>query len=144
MCESFPYRLRPAVPVVSPPGAAVNAAGICAKVGGACAGPRTVVIVECYPGVDPAAVLSLFSPLRPVLALLSDDLALPESVIDDLIRDDLTDDPVFGHITRRAIGDFFDPRALQAARDRVDRVSEGIVLLYGTGASLIHPGDVLV
>src|SRR5207244_1394048 len=57
----------------------------------------------------------------------------------------VTDDPVFGRITRRMIDDFFDAAKLAAARDQIAAGERGLVLVYGTGASLLAPAaDLLI
>ena len=105
---------------------------------------KTVITVECYPGVNQEEVLSLFSPLEPVETVHSDDLALPPEDIDAQIRRDLTDDPVFAIMTTRRLEEFFPPENLEAARRLIDAADSGIVLVYGVGASLVCRGDVLI
>lgn len=105
---------------------------------------KTIITVECYPGVDQEEVLSLFSPLDPVETVHSDDLALAPEDIDAQIRRDLTDDPVFAIMTTRRLEEFFPPENLEAARRLIDAVDSGIVLVYGVGASLVCQGDVLI
>ncbi len=106
---------------------------------------RTVIVAECYPGVDQCELTALFSPLEPAECICSDDLALPPEEIDALIQRDLTeDDPVFGIMTARRLEDFFPSENLENACRRIAAVKSGILLVYGVGASLVCRGDILV
>ncbi len=106
---------------------------------------RTVVVVDFYSAVDEKEVLSaLMDSLHPVLIVDARQGLLPESAIEDLIRRELSDDRVFGHMTQLSISDFFAPAKLRKLSQQVASVESGLVLVYGTGAALIHPGDLLV
>lgn len=104
---------------------------------------RTVIVVECYPGVNQEEVLALLAPLEPAVTIHSDDLALPPAEIDAGIQRDLTDDPVFGIMTARRLEDFFPEENLEDARRRIHALESGIALVYGVGASLVCRGDIL-
>nr|VUD33756.1 Uncharacterised protein [Raoultella sp. NCTC 9187] len=39
---------------------------------------------------------------------------------------------------------FFDPNKLEQLRQQVIAEAEGVVVIYGPGAALVHPGDLLV
>lgn len=105
---------------------------------------KAVVTVECYPGVDQEELLRELRPLGFEMVLHSDELALPAGEIDDAIRRELSDDPVFGMMTTWSLGDFFPEAALEQARQALSRVEAGAVLVYGVGASLVTEGDILV
>ncbi len=104
---------------------------------------RTVIIVECYPGVNQNELLELLAPLEPAAVIRSDELALPPVEIDAQIQRDLTDDPVFGIMTTRRLEEFFPEENLAAAKSKIDTVKSGIVLVYGVGASLVYEGDIV-
>lgn len=104
---------------------------------------RTVIIAECYPGVNQSEFLKLLAPLNPAMLIHSDDLALSPKEIDAQIERDLTDDPVFGIMTTRRLEEFFPEKNLEDARRRIQSVESGIVLVYGVGASLVCIGDIL-
>ena len=61
-----------------------------------------------------------------------------------MIRRELTDDRVFGVMSHRRMEEFFDQEKTEQARRSIEQVKSGLVLVYGTGATLIHPGDQLV
>ena len=130
---------------VSCPGARVweGFGGIAAALRDAAAGKR-VVSVECYPGVDQAELLAGLAALSPSLVIHSDDLAFEPEKLDALLDADLMpDDPVFGIMTVRRLADFFYPHKIEEARRRI-QAAQGTVLVYGVGATLVHPGDVQV
>lgn len=104
---------------------------------------RTVIIVECYPGVNQNELLELLAPLEPAAVIRSDELALPPVEIDAQIQRDLTDDPVFGIMTTRRLEEIFPEENLAAAKSKIDTVKSGIVLVYGVGASLVYEGDIV-
>lgn len=144
-CNSYPYRRFPTIPITGQESAAVSGGdAICGRLRQVCRGEKTVLVAECYPGVDQEELLALLAPLKPALVLHSDDLALPPEQIDAQIARDLTEDPVFGILTTRRLEEFFPAGALVAAREQVERVPSGVVLVYGVGASLVCPGDVLL
>lgn len=117
---------------------------ICARLAEACRGrAKTVLTVECYPGVDQRELLQGLQPLQPALVVHSDDLAFEPEKIDALLAQDMTDDPVFGILTVRRLEDYFYPEKIDAARWQIAEAA-GLVLVFGVGASLVHPGDVQV
>ena len=143
--QSAPYRTLPRV-AVHCPGVQYQAgfAHIAPALKAAAAG-RRVVTVDCYPGVDQAELAAGLAALDPVLVIHSDDLALePEKLDAALERDLLPGDPVFGILTVRRLGDFFYPEKIAEARRRIEQAPEGLVLVYGVGAALVHPGDLQV
>ena len=102
-----------------------------------CAGSsKTVVTVECYPGTDQAEILALFPHAE--LVIHADDLAILPAELDAKIEHELTDDPVFGIMTTWQMKDFYPEEALCAARNKIDAVTAGLVLIYGAGASLVE------
>lgn len=117
---------------------------ICARLAEVCRGrAKTVLTVECYPGVDQRELLQGLQPLQPALVVHSDDLAFESEKIDALLAQDMTDDPVFGILTVRRLEDYFYPEKIDAARRQIAEAA-GLVLVFGVGASLVHPGDVQV
>ena len=58
------------------------------------------------------------------------------------LEQDLTQDRVFGMMTVRSLGDFFVPEKVAQARQAIQKGKR--VLVYGVGATLLAPGDVLV
>lgn len=141
----YPYRRFPVIPVSAPDGAAVSGKdGICALLESGIKPGKTVLVAEAYPGVDQDALAALLSALHPDLTIHSDDLAISAEELDNIIHRELTEDPVFGIMTTYRMEDFFPRERLAAAREEIDRVSDGLIVVYGVGASLVAPADVLL
>jgi len=101
---------------------------------------RQVLCVECYPGVFVKEVCHRLTVLlKPSLVISTEDLLLPTAELDRRIAPILTDDPVFGVMNGIEIEDFFEPKAVQDARLKVEGAGGQTTLIVGTGASLIAP-----
>lgn len=148
MCEEKigRYVMFPRVDVCCPDARVYEGAGAIARaLGDACGTGKCVLSIECYPGVDQQELLDGLAALHPALVIHSDDLAFePEKLDAALERDLLPQDPVFGIMTVRRLRDFFYEAKIEEARQCIDAVAEGLVLVYGVGATLVHPGDVQV
>jgi len=107
---------------------------------------RTVLVVECYPGVDEATVLqNLQSRLTPDLVVRSANTMHPAETVDQLVSPYLGgNDPVFGFLSGLNLIEFFDSGRLENAKHGISKVSSGLVLVIGCGATLITKGDILV
>ena len=141
----YPYRRFPVIPVSAPDGAAASGQdGICALLESGIKPGKTVLVAEAYPGVDQEALAALLSALHPALTIHSDDLAISAEELDNIIHRELTEDPVFGIMTTYRMEDFFPRERLAAAREEIDRVSDGLIVVYGVGASLVAPADMLL
>jgi mannose-6-phosphate isomerase class I len=107
---------------------------------------KTVLAVECYPGVD-SALLQQQLPrlLTPALSLNAGDAMLSSEKIDALAAPFLgADDPVFGFLCDLTLPQFFDPARVEKMRSEIAAIKNGLVLVIGCGAQFIAPGDILV
>ena len=99
---------------------------------------RKVVAVEYYQGIlEEDATLSLISRIEPELVILPKDCMWPEEKIREMVYPDVTDDRIFGHMTSLEIDSFFDPGRVANARKKIESVPNGLVLVIGTGASIV-------
>ncbi|HTV76177.1 MAG TPA: hypothetical protein VMD57_04190, partial [Candidatus Baltobacteraceae bacterium] len=107
---------------------------------------KTVLVVECYTGVDENQVLAkLKSRLKPALAVDAREALLPPEKIDALVSPFLGgNDPVFGFLSGLKLPEFFDTTRVARLRKKVAAAKKGLVLVVGCGASLISGGDILV
>lgn len=101
------------------------------------------VVVESYPGVPVDDLSQLVAGVEPELVLDTACALRPEQEIDRLVADEVTDDPVFGRLTRLELADFFVADEL-AKLGNLAAQCTGRVLVLGTGASLVTRGDLLV
>lgn len=106
---------------------------------------RTVLVIDCYPGVRMTELEENVLPrLRPTLAINAEQARRDECAIHEMLTRNLTDDRVFGVLSCHQLGEFFDPARLEALQVQVNQCSGGLIVIYGPGATLVHPGDVLV
>lgn len=106
---------------------------------------RTVLTVECYTGVHVDAVTEALQGLNPDRVIQSSEALLaPESIDAKVGTFNGGDDPVFGSINPLRMADFMDAEKMARLAADVEQVPEGLVIVIGNGASLIHPGDLLV
>ena len=104
--------------------------------------PSGILVVEFYPGVD-AQKIAVW------LAELGGQMFDAESCM--LSREDyrqkispfLTDDRVFGVMNTLRLDQIYQPKKVQSMAREIQE-TEGLRIVYGTGASLITKGDCLV
>jgi mannose-6-phosphate isomerase class I len=118
---------------------------IVARIAGDIARGAQKISVETYPGVFEEEVLKALSEgLRPAHVFRTKDCWKNPSEIDAMVSRDLTDDPVFGRISRLTINDFADPQRT-AKMLEASRSAKGVTLILGTGSALVAPDpDVLI
>lgn len=111
----------------------------------ASAASRTVLAVDCYPGVRLDELEQRLLPsLNATRVLNVESARRDEQALHDLLARNLTDDRVFGVLSCHHLEEFFNADKLHQLRQQVDAVTEGLIVIYGPGAALVHPGDVLV
>jgi mannose-6-phosphate isomerase class I len=105
-----------------------------------------VLVIECYSGVFEDEIRRGLRGRLPALHWFeSNDALLPPDDIDRLVAPDLGgDDPIFGHLTRLKLDDFFSRGKLSALRASL-AAAMGPAVVIGAGASLVAPdADLLV
>ena len=107
---------------------------------------KTIVVIETYQGViHEELVDNLKKGVNHTCFIQAADFMLPEEEIKKLVFPDVTNDRIFGYLTRLTLDAFFDYNKVLAIRTEVESVKEGIILIYGSGAALICPQpDLLV
>ena len=100
-------------------------------------GAGTTLVLECYPGVLEGEILASARAAWPQLKIVeSKHYMKTESEIETLIKPDVTDDEIFGYMSRLSIGSFFDQERLDSAIDELV-AQKTPVLIFGPGASLL-------
>ncbi len=104
------------------------------------------IVVEYYQGVLKENLShELKNRLRPDMSINAEEAMFDENHIEKMVYPDVTDDRVFGYMSRLNMIDFFDPQKVDQFRRFIHEMKNGIVLIYGTGASLISEGiDILI
>lgn len=104
---------------------------------------RKVIVIDAYTGVRRDDLLRLVAGLEADTTICAERALKPEKEIDLMVASDLTPDPVFGRIAQLGLQDFFDQTVQQQLRNVVED-APGTVVVYGTGASLVTRGDLLI
>ncbi|MDR1090629.1 MAG: hypothetical protein LBL79_06090 [Prevotella sp.] len=107
---------------------------------------KKTVVVECYQGIYEEEVeANIRKIFGNAVFIKSTEAMLPQSVLNGKMKEYLTDDELFGYLTRYTMEDYFDLSKAETVRKRISGVKEGIVVVYGVGAAYIQSQfDVLV
>ncbi|MFQ2273025.1 class I mannose-6-phosphate isomerase [Aeromonas hydrophila] len=108
-------------------------------------GARVVLVIDCYHGVDQDELRSqLLAKLGPHTLIEVEQARLPESKVLAMLERFITEDRVFGVLAPHKMVEFFDPAALAGLQRQVAEITGGLVVVMGSGASLVAEGDVRV
>ena len=106
---------------------------------------KTVIAVDCYPGVREDEVFSsLFDEKNFQKIVKSETCTKDIAEIDAMISRNLTDDRVFGVMSCHKLIEFFNEEKIKAVKDEINKLKECTVLIYGVGASLIYEPDIII
>ncbi len=104
-----------------------------------------LLVLECYQGVHDAEVLKALGEAFPGAALyLSADAMKSEKELWDILGQDITDDEIFGYLTRQTIEVYFDPDKVARMREKIESDRHGLRIVYGVGASYLVSEGLLV
>ncbi|MCR5018437.1 MAG: class I mannose-6-phosphate isomerase [Bacteroidales bacterium] len=104
-----------------------------------------LLVLECYQGVNDAEVLKAIGDYVPDTALyMTSDAMKPESDLWDILGQDITEDEIFGYLTRQTIEVYFDSAKVELLRERIERDNNKLIIVYGVGASYLVSGGLLV
>ena len=103
------------------------------------------IVIETYQGVLHEELLGALKNQLSFAQWVDVSLLMkPEDDIRQMVYPDVTDDRIFGFMTRLNISDFLDQKKIENVRNML-AISDGINIIYGTGASLIADSyDLLV
>jgi mannose-6-phosphate isomerase class I len=109
-------------------------------------GKKKIVVIETYQGViHEELIQNLKNGLNFTRFILAEDFMLPEEEINKLVYPDVTDDRVFGFLTRLKIDAYYDTAKVSVLQKEVAAVEEGTIIIYGSGAAYICPNpDLLI
>ncbi|TNH78493.1 mannose-6-phosphate isomerase [Aeromonas hydrophila] len=106
---------------------------------------KVVLVIDCYHGVDQDELRSqLLTRFGPHTLIEVEQARLPESKVLAMLERFITEDRVFGVLAPHKMVEFFDPAALASLQRQVAEITGGLVVVMGSGASLVARGDVRV
>ena len=103
-----------------------------------------VIAVECYQGVDVSRFVKALPRTwngRNVVTVDTQALMKDEAEIASMVYPDVTDDRVFGYMSRLHLADFFPSAAL---KNPMVGDSRGVTVVIGPGATLVAPNATIV
>ncbi|WP_165042738.1 class I mannose-6-phosphate isomerase [Dysgonomonas sp. ZJ709] len=108
--------------------------------------PKKIMVIECYQGVlDSEVETNIRKAFASATFINSSQAMLSESVLNDKLKADITDDEIFGYMTRFNIDCYFDTEKVEKVRQSICDVKQGVIIIYGVGAAYIQPTyDILV
>ena len=99
---------------------------------------KKILVVETYQGViHEELITNLKTGLRADCFILAADYMLPGYEISRMVFPDVTNDRIFGRMTLLSMDDFFDNEKLSSIRNEIEIAERGIIVIYGSGASLL-------
>ncbi|MFT3825295.1 MAG: class I mannose-6-phosphate isomerase [Chitinophagaceae bacterium] len=98
---------------------------------------KKIIVLECYQGVLDQEIIPQLTQQLPGTYYYSKDFMLEEAAIQSLIFPDVTNDEVFGYITRLQLHDLFDAAKVKAFKKHLQDTASGTIYLYGPGAALL-------
>ncbi|MGX6978153.1 class I mannose-6-phosphate isomerase [Vagococcus elongatus] len=100
------------------------------------------LVIETYPVTDEEVLISqIIKILSPTKVVHSNTFFQTEEVINRRIKDNLTDDRIFGLMSHHKIQDFIDHEKLLKTNIQLRK---GFNIVYGFGASLIEKKDLII
>ncbi len=97
-----------------------------------------VLAFECYQGVNDDEVLAAIKAAFPGIPVYRSANAMKDQdTLYSILKDDITDDRVFGYITRHTIDIYFDDSKVASMREAVASDGSELRIVYGVGASYI-------
>ncbi|MFC4698429.1 class I mannose-6-phosphate isomerase [Enterococcus aquimarinus] len=106
-----------------------------------------VITIENYPIVNEQEIkTSLIDRLSPQLIVHTDDILIDRAQLETMIAGNLTQDRVFGVMSHHQFKDFIDPAKLKQVQAAIALAvaSNELVVVYGVGASVVTPPDLLI
>jgi mannose-6-phosphate isomerase class I len=99
---------------------------------------RVVVVMDCYHGVSHQEIESaLKKEVHHSAFFRSTEAFRSPEEISKMVYPDVTDDRVFGFMTRLTLERFFDDKKLDTLRKQIDAIKEGVIIIYGEGAAYV-------
>ena len=103
---------------------------------------KAVIVLETYTEIDVAEILAGLKGVYDK-AYNAEDCTISDEAYNARIREFITDDRVFGIMNTLNVQDVYIPEKIAEMREKI-AAENGVILVYGVGASLVCEGDLLV
>jgi mannose-6-phosphate isomerase class I len=99
---------------------------------------KKVIVVELYQGVFADEIIrELAQRMHPQLLINTQNLYWSEERIREIVYPDVTDDRIFGRLSKLELDAFLDPKKVARARQDIASPGNKLVIVLGTGAALV-------
>lgn len=99
---------------------------------------KTILVIDCYQGTFEDEIIDeLANNLAPDHTFKSGDCMLPQNEILATTQQDVTNDRIFGFLTRLQLEDIFDSNKLANCKQDIAKIDSGLIIITGIGASLL-------
>lgn len=107
---------------------------------------KQVIAIDCYQGVYQSEIIDeLNKAISGIRWVAAENALLPKDEIEDLVKDFVTDDPVFGLMNDLQLRQFFSEEKIGELQQEIDNAKESAVIVIGSGAALIkNDPDLLI
>lgn len=105
-------------------------------------GKRQIIVLETYTQVSQEEIRNGLNELN-LTCFAAEECMVSDREYQDYIRQYVTDDRVFGIMNTLNIKDFYIEEKLKGMREAIAG-TDGWILVYGVGASLVTEGDLLI
>jgi len=107
---------------------------------------RPLLAVDCYQGIIDDEVLGALSRgLKPEITVNTLDCFKDEKEIREMTFPDVTDDRLFGYLSRLVLRDYLDTKKVEEFKISLASWEKGEILVYGPGAALLaEDADILI
>jgi mannose-6-phosphate isomerase class I len=106
-------------------------------------GSKRILIIETFPATNKQEVIDGLASMNFTQVFDTDQAMKKGQELTDYLKDELTDDRVFGHITQKTINNLIDLPLMETMKTQIEQ-SSGRILLIGMGSSLFAKADLLV
>ncbi len=105
---------------------------------------RIIVVIDYYHGVRQKEIEKLIDLIAPDQSIFCETAKIEEEILGQLLHHHITDDRVFGFLGTHTMSEFYDKKRQEELQKEIEQFKEGVLIVYGVGASLFATPDVLV
>ena len=105
---------------------------------------KCVLVIDSYYHINHKEIRQfLIDNIHPQLVICTDDLRASDDVLHDRLDKFITEDRINGVFAVGQIDEYFDKQKLKTAQEVINS-TQGLIVIYGIGATLVTKGNILV